>query len=222
MIPVLVEVSSVVVAKAHNPSILNHDWLIGNGVLPDVPEGWELAEPPFATPPLSRIQYQNNLRIVLDSDRLVVTIQQLGHNTFTGRERIVMDIARQYVKVLKHLPYVASGNNFKAAIECEDAEQKLISVFGGNGRWIEDLGALSAKLRYRLDGGCLRNVEIATRKGEKFEDNESKMIDTLFFSGNYHRETPSTDSTLKAISEASSDLRDFLTFVTEFGEDICG
>ena len=69
MRPVLVEVSSVVVANAHNPSTLNHDWLLANNVLPELPGGWEFAEPPFTTPPLSSIQYQNNVRIVLDALR---------------------------------------------------------------------------------------------------------------------------------------------------------
>ena len=222
MTAMLIEVSSVIVANAHNPSILNHDWLIANEVLPDVQEGWEMAEPPFTTPPLSRIHYQNNVHIVLESGKLVITTQKLQRNVTTCPERVITEIARQYVMVLEHIPYVAAGNNFKAMIECEDAERRLISKFGGTGRWTNNLRAISTKLSYRLDGGCQRSIEIAADKVPKLENNQSKMIDVVIVSGNYHRDTPGKDPTLKAIAQAASDRENFLTFVDKISEDTRG
>lgn len=220
MNPVLVEVSSVVVANAHNPSILNHDWLLANNVLPELPGGWEFAEPPFATPPLSSIQYQNNVRIVLDSSRLVITAQTLGGNVVVNPDGVVSRLATSYVSILEHIPYVAVGSNFKAFIECEDAQRRLVETFGGTGRWTDGLESLSIKLNHRLGKACERRLELAPSMAQKFERNESKSINAVLLSANYHRNTPSKDDALNAISETCSDLRDFEEFATYFDKDI--
>ena len=219
MTPILVEVSTVVAANAHNPSILNHDWLVTNNVLPGAAADWELAEPPFSTQPLSNIHYQNNVHLVLDSGRLAVTAQNTGNNHVANPGHLVMKIARRYVEILEHVPYVGVGNNFKVMIEWEKAQRKLIEVFSGTGTWTDNLEALSAKLTYRLTGDYQRNVEISAATVQKFEENVSKPIDAVVLSANYHRNTPTKDLALKAIAEASSDLTDFLEFSIAFGKE---
>ena len=219
MTPVIAEVSSVVVANAHNPSILNHDWLLANNVLPEVQGGWEFAEPPFTTPPLSSIRYQNSVQVVLESSRLAITVQTLGSNVVANPDRVIAGLAASYVSILEHIPYVAVGSNFRALIECEDAQCKLIETFGGTGRWRDGLEALSAKLRHRLGGDCERHLEVAAGTAQKFDEDVSTAVGALLLSANYHRNTPSKDHALKAIDQTSSDLQDFLEFATDFGEE---
>jgi len=220
--PVLIEVASVVVANAHNPSILNHDWLVANNVLPESPGGWELAEPPFTTAPLSNIHYQSGIRIVLDPVRLVVTAQTLG-SSFVGDSRsclAVSSLAATYVATLKHIPYVAVGSNFKAYIECGDAQRRLVETFGGSGRWTSRLESMSVKLNHSAQRGCERHLELASTTTQKAHKDESKTIEVISMSANYHRDTRDNDAVLEAIGEAESDLDDFLRFATDFGSDI--
>ena len=219
MTPVLVEVSSVVVANAHNPSILNHDWLLANKVLPELPGGWEFAEPPFTTPPLSSIQYQNNLRIVLDPSRLAITAQTLGGNVVPDPDRVVSQLATSYASILKHIPYVAVGSNFKAYIEFANAPRKLVDTFGGTGRWTDGLASLSIKLNHDV-GDCVRHLDVSSSTAQKSEENESKTVNVVLVSANYHRETPDKDMALRAIGETSTDLEDFMRFTTDFGMEI--
>ena len=220
MNPVLVEVSSVVVANAHNPSILNHDWLLANNVLPELPGGWDFVEPPFTTPPLSSLQYQNNVRILLDSSRLAITAQALGGNVVVNPDGVVSRLATSYVSILEHIPYIAVGSNFKAFIECEDAQHRLIETFGGTGSWTDGLESLSIKLNHTIGTDCERRLELTPSMAQKFEQNESKSINAVLLSANYHRNTPSKDDALDAISETCSDLTDFERFARYFGKDI--
>jgi len=222
MIAVLVEVASVVVANAHNPSILNHDWLVGNLVLPDVDGGWELAEPPFTTPPLSSIQYQNSVRILLEPARLTITAQTLGSGVVANPDQIVGEVSRSYVSILEHIPYGAIGNNFKAMIECDSAQRKLVEIFGGNGPWKCGLDSLSAKLTHSLKGNCERHIELAAGEIRKFEHEVSESGHALLMSANYHRNTPSKDEALLAIGEMTSDLQDFLAFASGFSDAVNG
>ena len=219
---VLVEVSSVVLANAHNPSILNHDWLVANRVLPDVEGGWEFVEPPFTTPPLSTMQYQNNVRISLEPVRLTITAQTLGTRAVASPEKVVSTVAGSYVSILEHIPYVAVGNNFKVMIECDGAQSKLIEAFGGSGPWRRGLASLSAKLSHKIGDGCERHVEVAAVVGQKFEQDVSTQVDALLLAANYHRNSPSKDLTLCAIAHAPSDLQDFLEFGTDLDEHING
>ena len=219
MRPVLVEVSSVVVANAHNPSILNHDWLLVNNVLPELPGGWEFAEPPFTTPPLSSIQYQNNVRIVLDALRLVITAQTLGGNVVVEPDGVVSQLATSYVSILKHIPYVAVGSNFKAYIECANAPRKLVDTFGGTGHWTDGLASLSIKLNHGI-GDCERHLDVSSSTAQKSEENESKTVEVVLVSANYHREISDKDMALQAIGETSADLEDFMKFTTDFGMEI--
>ena len=222
MKPVLIEVASVVVANAHNPSILNHDWLVANNVLPESPGGWELAEPPFTTAPLSSIHYQNGVRIVLDPVRLVVTAQTSGSSfgDDTRSCQAVSSLATTYVTTLKHIPYVAVGSNFKAYVECADAQRRLVEMFGGSGRWTSELESMSVKLNHRAQRGCERHLDLASTTARKAHNDESKMIEVVSMSANYHRDAHDKDAVLGAIGETGSDLEDFLRFATDFGTDI--
>ena len=220
MTTILVEVSSVVVANAHNPSILNHDWLVNNKVLPSVDGGWEFVEPPFTTPPLSRIRYQNSISIALEPVRLTITAQTMEANVPTDPDRVVASLADAYIATLEHIPYSAVGSNFKAVIECGGARQKLVETFGGSGGWKRGLSALTIKLSHPMENGSERHIEIVAGSAQKLEDDVSRSVEALLLSANYHRNAPSKDEALRAVAETSSDLDNFMKFASEFREDM--
>ena len=215
----ILERSCVVIANAHNPSILNHDWLVRNKMLPG--DRWELAEAPITTPPLSRICYQNNVELLLDSERLMIRQRQTGFGTGTAPGSAVHDIAMNYVRTLPHVPYVGVGNNFEALIECSAAKLKVVGEFGGSGCWISDLADVSVTLVHRFNE-CTRNVRVEGTIAQKAEDDISEEKEVLVVSGNYHRPTKVIEDTLEALENGAADLVDFRNLVESLGEHFDG
>jgi len=62
------EFSIVVVAKSHNPTILNPDFLKDNEI---VPANWELEKPPVCLEPVAEIVFKNKVRIIAQLDKLI-------------------------------------------------------------------------------------------------------------------------------------------------------
>ena len=213
----LTQGACVVIANAHNPSILNHDWLIRNELIPE--GGWAFAEPPITTLPLSRICYQNNVELHLDSDRLTVRVSQLQTPTAADPYVTIRDIAVSYVNTLPHIPYVAVGNNFEALIECPHVKRTLVEQFGGRGVWVRDLDDVSVRLVYPIDGGT-RSVRVVAATTSKAEDDVSEVTDVLLVSGNYHRTTDTKDDTVDALRRGVDDCADFAAFANDLAEDI--
>ena len=211
----LIEVSSVVVANAHNPSILNPDWLKANDMLPGGSTMWDLAEPPFTTPALSRICYLNGVLLVLDATRFSLTFN-LPDEEVEHPERLVVSLAKAYVDTLRHIPYAAVGSNFKAVMACENAKGALVRKFGNAGAWRERLEALSVKLIHPLGSQCLRTVEIAP------EPSGERNAEGVLLAANYHRKTTTSAATSDALGKVDEDLKDFRRFVATFEEEISG
>ena len=215
----LVERSCVVVANAHNPSIMNHDWLVRNAVFPDAE--WEWADPPITTLPLSRICYRNRVEVRLDSERLMIKASQLGASGLSDVGQTIQAIAVNYVNTLPHIPYVAVGNNFRALLECADPRDRLVEQFGGNGEWASGLQDLSVKLVHGLHG-CRRSTQISAGSAERVADDVAEVADVLLVSGNYHRETASVASSVNSLERSATDCDDFLGFVSQLAEGIRG
>ena len=217
---VIREAKSVIVANAHNPSILNHEWLRTNEILPTV-QGveWELDQPPIATPLMSFLRYQNDTHIDLTSSHLVVRVS--FKDDAREAESTAMSITTKYVNTLKHIPYSAVGNNFSAMVECPDADQKIIDSFGQEGRHMDGVIGLFVKLAYRLPDNCQRNVEIGGATVQKSDGRSVENVQVVSIDANYHRDTPNTEAALQAIAKMKADKEDFIKFSDAFREDIC-
>lgn len=218
--PMLREAASVIVANAHNPSILNHEWLRANDILPTT-QGveWELEQPPIATPPMSLLRYQNGTHIDLTSSHLVVRVSL--QDDVREADSIAMSITTNYVNTLKHIPYSAVGNNFRAMFECPDADQTIIDSFGNEGRHMDGVIGLSVKLAYRLPDNCQRNVEISGATVKKGDGGSVENVQVVSIGANYHRDAPNTEGALQAIAKMQADKEDFIKFSNAFREDIC-
>jgi hypothetical protein len=120
---------SIVFLGNQNPSILNHDFLLRNNVLPlDVHpfsglDFKNLAHPPFneaiSTPVVSRLVY-SNISIVVEESRLQLTDTSA---TQPGKSPII-NIAKNYLSVLKHTPLMFGGLNLNGVINLNTAEEK--------------------------------------------------------------------------------------------------
>lgn len=139
----------VVVAKAHNPSILHPAFLKAQKI---VSEQWELLGQSLSTPAISIVKYSNGISFVAENTRLVIRedSQSLTH--------VVQELATKYVESLPHVHYTAVGINFDGFIECEAPDQWLRNRFlkdgPGNDEQLKPTD-LSLKFVYPIDNGIL-------------------------------------------------------------------
>ncbi|MBF0321195.1 MAG: hypothetical protein HQL01_15485 [Nitrospirae bacterium] len=97
--------SIVVLAKTHNPSILNPDFLKLNGIVEQNLTPYDV----LCTPPVSHVFYRESLSVIAEFERLQFIDED--------RVRIPYDspipyIAIRYVDTEKNVKYTASGINF--------------------------------------------------------------------------------------------------------------
>ena len=120
-------ISVVVTARYHNPSVLNPGFLEANRI---VPKEWKVDEA-VTTPPLSIVTYQQGIVWNLDQTTLTVTEN-------CDPDQSEFDVHRQvaeYVKTLPHVPYQGLGLNCVLSFEATDPEKWLTQRFLRPGPW---------------------------------------------------------------------------------------
>ena len=120
----LFQFSGVVVGQAHNPTILNPDFLAAEGIVPKS-WNWSVSET-ITTPPLAIVRYSNGTTITVEPHKLQVTDPNAENGPHNSK---VIEIASAYVRVLPHVRYTASGNNFQSLIQRDAPEEYLKSRF---------------------------------------------------------------------------------------------
>ncbi len=161
------EFTIVIIASAHNPSILNPDFLRINGI---VSTDFSPIES-ISTPPVSHVKYREKVAITVDSERL--TFADVDEERIPHKSPVPL-IAEKYIEVLKHVQYKAVGLNFNGYYECThiDPGQYIANKFIKKGPWDEYEGAtpsIGLKFSYKLDEVML-NLNLApavTKKGER-------------------------------------------------------
>ena len=117
-------VSVVIIAKFHNPSILNKDFLANNNI---VNNSWKVDDM-ISTPALSMIQYDNGTSWTIDQRRL--DISQKYNIPFTDeREDKIHNLATSYIQKLPHVPYQSIGFNCVVSIENREPLQWMTQKF---------------------------------------------------------------------------------------------
>lgn len=110
--------SIVVLAQAHNPSILNPDFLKNNGII-------DLSFKPnnvICTPPVAQVSYVEGISIMAEFEKLqfIDTLK-----TRIPFESPIPEIAIKYIKTLPYVRYTAVGLNFMGHYLCKDNELAL-------------------------------------------------------------------------------------------------
>ena len=117
-------VSVVIAAKFHNPSILNKDFLENKKI---VPKNWETVET-ISTPAVSVIRYGNGITWMVDQQTL--EINQECDIPFKDRVNDkIHDLAKSYVEILPHVPYKSIGLNCIVSIANEDPLRWMTQKF---------------------------------------------------------------------------------------------
>lgn len=114
-------VGVVIAAKHHNPSVLNKDFLLHNGI---VPKDCMVNEA-ISTPVVSMIKYSNGVNWSIDQDQLSVTSK--CDVPFSQNENSqVHNWLHRYVKVLPHTPYSKLSLNCIISIINNEPDQWII------------------------------------------------------------------------------------------------
>ena len=209
------EYSIVVVAREHNPTLLNPDFLERNGIVP-AEWGWEVdRDALLTTPPYSRVRYTSGVLIESESQRFKAAIQNPGEYPL---EHPVADIVREYVKVIKHVAYTAIGINFHGYIPDSDPLRTLLSSFAA-----PDLENRLAPTAYTFTVQTARRedalVGLRVAEGTRTADEEQKepIIDVR---ANYHRELESSSAVVgiaEILDGVKNDWNDFYDIVRALG-----
>lgn len=116
----LVDVSCVVVAQMHNPTVVHPAFLSNEGI---VPSDWALAADPICTPALAQVMYQNGFSISVQPARAVVKIENAPAHLAM---RIVVDVTGSFMSRLPYVPYKALGFNLTYFMEMENVDRFLV------------------------------------------------------------------------------------------------
>ena len=195
MKPRLIQFSLVVVGKAHNPTILNPDFLALRNIVP-AGWAWKVAET-ITTPPVAIVRYDNGLAITVEPDKLQVTDPGITDENPT-RSRAA-EITGAYVSTLPHVRYTAVGINFQSVVEMESAEKYLKDRFLRPGPWVSPGHPVSAagfRLLYSLEGGGRLTLSLDAGQVERTdqEEEEKRKVHAVIANANFHRECQSCPS----------------------------
>ncbi|MBI3089628.1 MAG: hypothetical protein HYY96_03095 [Candidatus Tectomicrobia bacterium] len=190
--PTFFEMSIVILARMHNPSILNPDFLRLHGI---VPQEWELVEAPLCTEPFAKVAYKCGVTVLAQFDRLIFSEQTDGDRLEHCR---IPDIAAKYVETLPHVDYRAVGINPKARIMLEgepEVRAFLLGKFLARGPWDElDHGKplVSLSFAYARKGGAM-NITIQGETPSGAPPRQSLLVASNF----HHEVEPGQDRAMQ-------------------------
>lgn len=184
------ELAVVVVARNHNPTILNPDFLKYNSI---VPTNWELASPPICAAPIAQVSYNNGISIVARFDKLIFS-QNLDDKNLDEVQVPTMMI--KYIETLPHVDYRAVGINTKGHVVAdseEEVQRYLLEKFIAQGPWKafrDKQATVSLSLSYPIQQGSLNlSVEYALLSLA-----DEKRLPVVIFACNTHRDIKSESS----------------------------
>lgn len=132
----LKSVSVVILAKTHNPAIVNPDFLKKNGI---VEEDWEMAAnyPPLSSPMLASISFKNGVQWQVTPDNC--TVREKVEDNFK-ESYLAHECAKKYIGVLEHIPYTAIGQNWHLSVKPAERDMQtwLKTHFLKPGDWQSD------------------------------------------------------------------------------------
>lgn len=169
----ILQLSVVVLASSHNPTILHPHFLKSNRIVPDE---WEPEdEQTLSTPPFARVVFTNGFLFLAQLDKIQI---QDNHPPPNCVESPVAEVAAKYVKALPHVRYRAVGININGIIEIAEAERVLADRFL-KGDQLSQIGEgpfdASLNLKYSFDSGDL-NLTVGSGTAQSREIHKKGVI----------------------------------------------
>ena len=175
-------VSVVILANAHNPSILSPSFLESSDI---VPEGWKVAET-VTTPAVSFIRYGNGVQWTVDQQRLAIT-DKCNISFYEKYDGPVHCLAKSYVEKLPHVSYLDLGLNCVVSTVRKNPRQWITEQFLKTNSYETKL-TMTPKFSIELDGHVL-NLEIVSESASRNNDNsndDNPPSDSVIVHCNFH------------------------------------
>ncbi|MBI5666248.1 MAG: hypothetical protein HZC49_14325 [Nitrospirae bacterium] len=202
--------SIVVLAQAHNPTVLNPDFLKNNKII----------DPSFTpnnvicTPPVAQISYIEGLSIIAEFEKLQFIDTEPKRIPF---ESPIPEIANKYINVLPHVRYKAAGLNFIGHYLCKDKEFALSLLprkFLKEGSWStygDETPSTNLKFTYSLKNiKCTISLETA----ELLRPNEPSLP-ILGINANYHIDSTSLEEIVSFINNWQTQFNHFSKVISD-------
>jgi hypothetical protein len=209
----LFQFSGVVVGQAHNPTILNPDFLAAEGIVPKSWD-WKIADT-MTTPPFAMVRYENGVTVTVEQSKLQVS----DPNVEDGPEKSkVGEIASAYVKTLRHVRYTSVGNNFQSLIQIESPESFLKRRFLKKGPWNgseRTLEAVGIRLIYPLNPGKLT---VSIDSGEARLPDDANKQQVILANANFNRvcaDHPAFEEVSAFLQKAAQDWAMYQALLSE-------
>jgi hypothetical protein len=176
----------VILARNHNPSLLNPDFLKINEI---VGSDWEVTSPSFTTETLSQVIYKNGVRIIVQPDQ--IAFDQLIKDGYSEDKVLLKNVILKYLDVLPHVNYQSIGINPLGHI-IFDSQEDLDDYFSNYllrpGDWKIFSGkqpSLSGTFTYDFEDHEINILMEAVYISEKGNDDDQQL--GLLFKGNVNR-----------------------------------
>lgn len=186
--------SVVIALNGHSPTILSEEFLKDLVV---VPRDWVTSDI-IVTPPLSRISYTNGFVILIESNRVIIEVNNLEAVEAT-------QCALSAINFISGVPYAryrAVGFNYKAEVTAKNAEEiireKLVNSTASNSMLGLHLNAMQWKGDY---DDCQLTLAIELSAGEEGQQQ--------FINANYHRVRESIESVEETLNRFEADMANF-------------
>lgn len=215
----LMELSIVVVAQNHNPTILNPDFLYRAGIVPDN-ESWKPSEAPITTEVFSRVVFQSGIEIVARPDK-VIFVDRNEESLKTGTT--LPSIAAKFLETLAHVTYSAVGINptgVKVFASQASANEWILEKFFKTGPWlhIEDW-KLHPSLALTYKG---QERQITLKIDEGIDKDQGVERHGAIFKANYHYDLPrgehekAHEKAIDIIRNCAQNIHDYMDFVEKY------
>ena len=210
----LFEFSVVIVASNNNPSILNPDFLLNNGIITGLEP---LRERSITTPMFSLAMFTGDVNVKAEPNRVI--FEQTG-TPLTVDRVICAEIAKRYLKTVPHVPYSAIGINLKSyRTRSRDLPGAVVHTLIGSGTWMAHdsiVPTFGLKAIYQYPD---RKIIVDASEGEVKIGGLTSAVD--FFEANVHRDIKEQNQQMRISSLLSlldtwqSDYSDFITIVSK-------
>lgn len=200
--------SIVVLAQAHNPSILNPNFL----------KNQKIVDPSYTpsnvicTPPVAQVSYQEGITVMAEFEKLQFIDADTKRIPF---ESPIPIIASNYVKALPHVRYTAVGINFVGHYLCKDratAKALVPAKFLKEGRWTSfgDVApSVGIKFTY-LIGNVRCTINLDTT--DAIRPNEPP-VPVIVITSNYHVDSANIEEINAIIVNWKTQYKNFSDFV---------
>lgn len=178
----LVELAVVLVANSNDPSVLNPDFLIHNGI---VDGGAEISSPAVSTPVFSQVRFKDGVVVTADPERIVFSSSNPLDDAPAAPR-----IARRYLQRMSHALYRAVGINPKFVVRPTDPGVE--AALRDRGEWMSFNG-VAPKIFLKFVYSC-GDRTISLDVAGAYREGDGTALREKRFQANVHRDLTETNS----------------------------